>query len=157
MKNKYQLKQHLQLEVKNLVIMNLKSPEEMKAENFNYDILAMVTNGNDFYIGGNGHIRKRDHTNLNNGRQHSLAPRNNRHQPAVAPRDPNDRHALAPRDTSYVALPLMCYTNLAISTMFLPLHTISINHPQAIIINKMLRCHRTYPLSRTISSSSKVI
>ena len=54
MKSKYQLKQHPQLVMKNLVIQNLKSREEMKTENFNYDILKMVTNGNDYYIGGNG-------------------------------------------------------------------------------------------------------
>ena len=100
MTNKYQLKQHPQLVMKNLVIQNLKSREEMKAENFNYDILKIVTNGNDFYIGGNGHIRKRDHTNPYNGRQHALAPRDHRHQHAVSPQDPNDRHFPAPRDPS---------------------------------------------------------
>ena len=95
MKNKYQLKQHPQLVMKNLVIQNLKSREEMKTENFNYDILKMVTNGNEFYIGGNGHIRRRDHTNQNNIRQH--APRDQPYQQALAPRDLNYRHALAPR------------------------------------------------------------
>ena len=32
----------------------------MKAENFNYDILKFVTNSNDYYVAGNGHIRRRD-------------------------------------------------------------------------------------------------
>ena len=63
MKTKHQLKNHPQLVMRNLVIQNLKSREEMKNENFNYGILKMVTNGNNFYIGGNGHIRRRDQTN----------------------------------------------------------------------------------------------
>ena len=42
MKSKYQLKNHPQNVMKKLVIQNLKSREEMKAENFNYDILKMV-------------------------------------------------------------------------------------------------------------------
>ena len=43
----------------------------MKNENFNYDNLKMVTNSSDFYIGGNGHIRKKDQ---NNQRVNTAAP-----------------------------------------------------------------------------------
>ena len=71
MKSKYQLKNHPQTVMKKLVIQNLKSREDMKHENFNYDILKMVTNSSDFYIGGNGHIRRKDQ---NNQRAHNAAP-----------------------------------------------------------------------------------
>ena len=60
MKTKFQLKNHPQTVMKKLTIQNLKSREEMKNENFNYDILKMVTNSNEYYIGGNGHIRRRE-------------------------------------------------------------------------------------------------
>jgi len=60
MKTKYQLKNHPQAVMKNLVVQNLKSRDEMKNENFHYDILKMITKSNDFYVGGNGHIRRRD-------------------------------------------------------------------------------------------------
>ena len=59
MKTKFNLKNHPDNILKKVVIQNLKSREEMKTENFNYDILKMVTNSSDFYIGGNGHIRKK--------------------------------------------------------------------------------------------------
>ena len=71
MKSKYQLKNHPQNVMKKLVIQNLKSREDMKNEYFNYDILKMVTNSSDFYIGGNGHIRKKDQ---NNQRVNTAAP-----------------------------------------------------------------------------------
>ena len=88
MKTKYQLKNHPQLVMRNLVVQNLKSRDEMKNENFHYDILKMVTKSNDFYVGGNGHIRRRDQNpssqtrNLDAGRpqpqpqpQYTYAPR----------------------------------------------------------------------------------
>ena len=74
MKTKNNLRNHPQLVMRKLVIQNLKSREEMKNENFNYDILKMVSNGNDFYIGGNGHIRKRDQANFNNAQQSFTVP-----------------------------------------------------------------------------------
>jgi len=72
MKNKFTLKNHPKEVMKTLVVQNLKSREEMKYENFNYDILKMVTNSTDFYIGGNGHIRKKEQ---NNYPLRPLAPR----------------------------------------------------------------------------------
>jgi len=74
MQSKYHLKSHPLMVMKSLVIQNLKSREEMKAENFNYDILKMVTNSSDFYIGGNGHIRRKEQNNHANT-QRSSAPR----------------------------------------------------------------------------------
>ena len=59
MKTKNNLKNHPDSILKRIVIQNLKSREEMKAENFNYDILKLVTNSSDYYIGGNGHIRQK--------------------------------------------------------------------------------------------------
>ena len=68
-----------------LVIQNLKSREEMKAENFNYDILKFVTISNDYFIAGNGHIRRREE---NQPRQHSSFPTNPRYG-ARPPQQPN--------------------------------------------------------------------
>ena len=80
MKNKYTLKNHPQMVMKRLVIQNLKSREEMKYENFNYDILKMVTNSEDYYIGGNGHIRKKDQ-NTHSQRSFPPRPPYNQNQP----------------------------------------------------------------------------
>ena len=85
MKSKNQLRSHPNPVMQKLVIQNLKSREEMKAENFNYDILKFVTISNDYFIAGNGHIRRREE---NQPRQHSSFPTNPRYG-ARPPQQPN--------------------------------------------------------------------
>ena len=60
MKSKKNLMNHPALVMQNLIIKNALSPTEMKAQNTNLGMLKMITGNNDFFIAGNGMIRKKD-------------------------------------------------------------------------------------------------
>ena len=60
MKNKKNLGNHQNPAMKNLIIKNLKSEDQMRMENFARDVLQMVPGGNNFFIAGNGRLRQKD-------------------------------------------------------------------------------------------------
>ena len=103
MKSKTNLKNHPDPIFKKLVIQNLKSREEMKNENFHYDILKIATNSNEYYVAGNGHIRKKDQTQPRygappppTGTQSVFAPPTRPYQHFPAPTQNNHNHQTYP-------------------------------------------------------------
>ena len=60
MKSKKQLMNHPAIVLRSLIIKNAMSPSEMKAQNTHFGLLKMITGNNDFFIAGNGSIRKKD-------------------------------------------------------------------------------------------------
>ena len=60
MKTKKNLIDHPAAVLRSLIIKNAMSPTEMKAQNTNFGLLKMITGNDDFYIAGNGAIRKKD-------------------------------------------------------------------------------------------------
>ena len=63
MKAKKNLMNHSNMILKNLIIKNAMTPAEMKAQNTNLGILNLITGNNEYFIAGNGSIRKKDHNN----------------------------------------------------------------------------------------------
>ena len=60
MKNKKSLANHLNPVMKNLIIKNLKSEDQMRMENFARGVLQMLPGGHSYYVAGNGHLRQKD-------------------------------------------------------------------------------------------------
>ena len=60
MKTKKHLMNHPNIVMRSLIIKNAMSPSEMKAQNTHFGLLKMITGSNDFFIAGNGAIRKKD-------------------------------------------------------------------------------------------------
>ena len=64
MKTKKNLMNHPSMILKNLIIKNAMSPAELKAQNTHFGMLKMITGNNDFFIAGNGAIKKKDPDHL---------------------------------------------------------------------------------------------
>jgi len=96
MKTKKFLANHTNPTMKNLIIGNLKTGEQMRMENFARDLLKMIPDGNNYYVAGNGHLRQKDLSQQGHVRQpHPQGPL----QQTRAPRAP------APQPTRYQQLP----------------------------------------------------
>ena len=76
MKTKKNLVNHPSFVLRNLIIKNAMSPAEMKAQNTHFGMLKMITGNDDFYIAGNGAIRKKDADYL----RYQAHPANYHHQ-----------------------------------------------------------------------------
>ena len=59
MKNKRNLEFHNNPHMKNLIVNNLKSENQMTIENFARDLLKMIPGGNEDFMAANGHLRQR--------------------------------------------------------------------------------------------------
>ena len=81
MKTKKNLMNHPSIVMKNLIIKNALSPAEMKAQNTHFGMLKLITGNDDFYIAGNGAIRKKDPDHL----RYQAHPINYHHHPHQQP------------------------------------------------------------------------
>jgi len=59
MKNKRSLGNHQNPVIKNLIIKNLKSEDQMRMENFARDVLQILPGGSNYFVAGNGHLRQK--------------------------------------------------------------------------------------------------
>ena len=64
MKSKKNLSTNSSSVLQNLMIRNALTPAEMKTQNTHFGILNMITGSNDYFIAGNGSIRKKDQQNI---------------------------------------------------------------------------------------------
>ena len=60
MKNKKNLENHQNPAMKNLIIKNLKSEDQMRMENFARDVLQILPGGDNYFVAGNGRLRQKD-------------------------------------------------------------------------------------------------
>ena len=79
MKNKKSLGNHQNPVMKNLIIKNLKTEDQMRMENFARDVLQIFPGGNNYFIAGNGHLRQKDPPPT----QHHYPPPGQAQRPAV--------------------------------------------------------------------------
>lgn len=88
MKNKKSLGNHLNPTMKNLIVKNLKTDDQMRMENFARDVLQMVPGGHEYYVAGNGHLRQKDFKQ----NQHHYQPRSATPRFTQAHQHPSQQH-----------------------------------------------------------------
>ena len=71
--------------LRNLMIRNALSPAEMKAQNTNFGLLKMITGNDNFFIAGNGMIKKKDQQNYQHEKQRNQRFPNNQEHPQRIP------------------------------------------------------------------------
>ena len=82
MKTKKDLSGHSSMILRSLMIRNALTPAEMKAQNTNFGLLKMITGNDNFFIAGNGMIKKKDDNHRN---QHQRFPQDQEHSQRILP------------------------------------------------------------------------